>query len=63
MIINPSPFIENTNILNDFFISFSFNKGLLDKNGNVYNPSSIIVRIGENFDKELEDVSLEYLVK
>ncbi|KAL4504421.1 hypothetical protein ABPG72_009867 [Tetrahymena utriculariae] len=38
-------------------------EGLLDKNGNIYDPSKIIVRIGENYDKDLEDVSLDFLVK
>lgn len=35
----------------------------MDRNGIIYDPSSILVRVGENFDKELEDVSLEYRVK
>ncbi|EGR30545.1 hypothetical protein IMG5_129630 [Ichthyophthirius multifiliis] len=39
-------------------------EGLLDKNGKQYFPNNnMIVRIGENFDRALEDISLEYQVK
>ena len=45
----------------DEIIKKVLEEGLLDENGNKYNP--FIVRIGENFDSSVAHVALDNLVK